>query len=51
MQRQKLTEHALYQKNSAAMFIVLYGQLHSEFITIVFFSLNIIFIKVLYINY
>ena len=34
IQRQKLTEHALYRKNSAAMFTVLYGQLHSEIITI-----------------
>ena len=34
MQRQKMTEHALYRKNSAAMFIVMYGQLHPEIITI-----------------
>ena len=34
MQRQKLTEHALYRKNSAAMYVVLYGQLHSDVITI-----------------
>ena len=34
MQRQKLTEHALYCKNGAAMYTVLYGQLHSDIITI-----------------
>ena len=34
MQRQKTTEHALYCKNSAALFIVMYGQLHPEIITI-----------------
>ena len=34
MQRQKLKENALYRKNGAAMFIVLYGQLHSDIITI-----------------
>ena len=34
MQRQKLSEHALYRKNSAALYIVLYGQLHSDIITI-----------------
>ena len=34
MQRQKTTEHALYHKNGAAMFIVMYGQLHPKIITI-----------------
>ena len=33
-QRQKLTEHALYRKNSAALYVVLYGQPHSDIITI-----------------
>ena len=33
MQRQKLTGHALYRKNGAAMYIVLCGQLHSDIIT------------------
>ena len=34
MQLQKLIEHALYRKNGAAVFIMLYGQLHSDIITI-----------------
>ena len=34
IQRQKLTEHALYWKNVPTMFIVLYGQLRSDIITI-----------------
>ena len=34
MQQQKTAEHALYRKNGAAMFIVMYGQLHPEIITI-----------------
>ena len=34
MQRQKLTEYALYWENSAAMYVVLYGQLHSDIIAI-----------------
>ena len=34
MQWQKLTEHASYWKNGAAMFIVLYGQLHSDIVDI-----------------
>ena len=34
MQRQKTTEHGLYRKNSAAMYTVLYGQLHPDIITI-----------------
>ena len=34
MQRQKTTEHGLYHKNGAAMFTVLYGQLHADIITI-----------------
>ena len=32
--QQKLTENALYCKNGAALFIVLYGQLHSDIVTI-----------------
>ena len=35
MQRQKLTEHALYRKNGRAMYMVLCGQLHSDIITII----------------
>ena len=34
MQRQKLTDHALYHKNGAAMYTVLYGQIHADIITI-----------------
>ena len=34
IQRQKTTEHALYCKNGAALFIVMYGQLHPKIITI-----------------
>ena len=34
MQRQKTTEHALYRKNGAALYTVLYGQLHPDIITI-----------------
>ena len=34
LQRQKTTEHALYRKNGAAMYTVLYGQLHPDIITI-----------------
>ena len=34
MQRQKTTEHALYRKNGAALFIVMYGQIHPEVITV-----------------
>ena len=34
IQRQKFTEHALYCKNGTAMYTVLYGQLHSNIITI-----------------
>ena len=33
-QRQKLSEHALFRKNSAALYIVMHGQLHSAIITI-----------------
>ena len=32
--RQKLTKQALYCKNGVALFIVLYGQLHSKIVTI-----------------
>ena len=32
--RQKLAKQALYRKNGAALFIVLYGQLHSDIVTI-----------------
>ena len=32
--RQKLAEQALYCKNGAALFIILYGQLHSVIMTI-----------------
>ena len=34
IQRQKLAEHGLYRKNGAAMYNVLYGQLHSDIVTI-----------------
>ena len=34
MQRQKMTKYALYRKNGTVMFIVLYGQLHSDIVTI-----------------
>ena len=34
MQQQKTTEHALYRKNGAAMFIMMYGQLHPKIVTI-----------------
>ena len=34
LQRQKTTEHGLYRKNGAAMYTVMFGQLHPEIITI-----------------
>ena len=34
MQRQKLTKQGLYREHGAAMFTVLYGQLHADIITI-----------------
>ena len=34
MQQQQTTEHALYRKNGAAMYTVMYGQLHPKIITI-----------------
>ena len=34
MQRQKLTEHALYRKISATLYVVLHSQLHNDIITI-----------------
>ena len=32
--RQKLAKQATYRKNGAALFIILYGQLHSDIVTI-----------------
>ena len=45
-QHQKLTEHGLYRKNGAAMFIVVYGQLHADNITIAKRSISPDFVTV-----
>ena len=40
IQQQKTTEHALYHKNGAAMYTVMYGQLYPEIINIAKRSTN-----------
>ena len=44
--RQKLAKHALYQKNDVGLFIVLYGQLHSNIVTIAKYSIIHLFATV-----